>query len=165
MTAMVPGGSLLLNARGLPLLLLLAVTGAACSARSGPPHLQRSGEPMRFSTPAPGATSTPRAGRAPASETPEVSRPAPSSPVLLPEVRDGDREQVRRAVGDRLRRVARVINQLDPESLAADQKDMYVSLLDYVSRAHTALEQEDLVGAQILAEKASRLAGSLAPGR
>jgi hypothetical protein len=85
--------------------------------------------------------------------------------VLVPEVRDGDRDRVRQVVGDQLRRVARVIDQVDPATLAADQKDMYVSLLDYVSKAHAALEQEDLAGAQILAEKASRLAGSLAGSR
>jgi hypothetical protein len=68
-------------------------------------------------------------------------------------------------VGDQLRRAAQVIHQVNPATLAADQKDMYISLLDYVAKAHTALEQEDLAGAQILADKASRLAGSLAGGR
>jgi hypothetical protein len=120
---------------------------------------------MRFSTPAPGTTATPRAGKPSTSETPEPSRPAPGSPVLVPEVRDGDRERVRQVVGDQLRRAARVIDQVNPATLPADQKDMYVSLLNYVSKAHTALEQEDLAGAQILADKASRLAGSLAGGR
>jgi hypothetical protein len=148
-----------------PLVLLLAVTEAACSARSAPPRPQSPGEPMRFSTPAPGATAPPRASKPPTTETPELSRPAPDSPVLVPEVRDDDRERVRQVVGDQLRRAARVIDQVNPATLPADQKDMYVSLLNYVSKAHTALEQEDLAGAQILADKASRLAGSLAAGR
>ena len=140
------------------LLVLLTMTGAACSARSAPPRPQPSAQPMRFSAPA--ATTAPRAAKPAPSETLE-SPPSPSSPVLVPEVRDGDRERVKQVVGDQLRRVA----QVDPATLAADQKDMYVSLLDYVSKAHAALEQEDLAGAQILAEKASRLAGSLAGSR
>lgn len=149
----------------LPLLVFLSLTAAACSARSAPPRVQPSGEPMRFSAPTHATPTAPRGAKPPSAETPEVSRPAPSSPVLTPEVRDGDREKVRQVVGDQLRRVARVIDQVDPATLAADQKDMYVSMLDYVSKAHAALEQEDLAGAQILAEKASRLAGSLAGGR
>jgi hypothetical protein len=69
---------------------------------------------------------------------------------------------VRGEVSKRLGRVSRIIDGIDPAKLAKDQREMYASVRDFAGKARAALSTNDLAGAQVLSEKAAKLADELA---
>src|SRR5262245_22253595 len=143
-----------------PRIWLFAFLTVACS--SGPPHSPAARPPVdRQLQSTPRATPKPPAGP----ETP-VDRPAPprpSPPVLSPQVADGDR--VREEVTRRIGHAAHIVDGIDESNVQKDQQEIYASLLDFLSKARGALASDDLASAQVLSEKASRLADALAKTR
>jgi hypothetical protein len=70
-------------------------------------------------------------------------------------------EQAVRDVNARLARAGKVVAQLDASKLGQEQREMLSGLLDFISKAVDALQARDVPRAQILADKASRLADDL----
>ncbi len=70
-------------------------------------------------------------------------------------------EQVVRDVNARLARAGQVVAQIDSSKLGQQQLEMLSGLQDFISKAVGALQARDVPRAQILADKASRLADDL----
>jgi hypothetical protein len=77
-------------------------------------------------------------------------------------MRVANEEQVARAVNARLTRASQVIERIDEARLAKEQREMLSSLRDFMGKASEALQAKDLPRAQVLSEKAARLADDLA---
>jgi hypothetical protein len=71
-------------------------------------------------------------------------------------------EQAMREVTARLARAERVMEQIDPGRLVKEQREMYSGIRDFIAKAQDAIQAKDVPRAQILADKASRLAEDLA---
>jgi hypothetical protein len=142
-------------ARSIVLIGALALLAGACTAGPRAPSV-RAPVDQRFQAP---ARPTPKS--VPGTESPPTRPGQP--PVLSPEVVDSDR--VKQEVNRRLGHAARIVDGIDASKLAKDQQELYVSLLDFLSKARAALVSEDLAGAQVLSEKASKLADALASSR
>jgi hypothetical protein len=61
-----------------------------------------------------------------------------------------------------LTRANEVVAQVDPSKLGSEQQEMLSGLKDFVTKAAEALRARDVPRAQVLADKASRLAEDLA---
>jgi len=70
-------------------------------------------------------------------------------------------EQAVRDVNARLARAGQVVAQVDSSKLGQEQREMLSGLRDFISKAADALQARDVPRAQILADKASRLADDL----
>jgi hypothetical protein len=70
-------------------------------------------------------------------------------------------EQAVRDVNARLARAGQVVAQIDPTKLGQEQREMLSGLQDFISKAADALQARDVPRAQILADKATRLADDL----
>lgn len=70
-------------------------------------------------------------------------------------------DQAVRDVNARLARAGQVVAQTDASKLGQEQREMLSGLQDFISKAANALQARDVPRAQILAEKASRLADDL----
>jgi hypothetical protein len=80
--------------------------------------------------------------------------------VVSPRVEDEDR--VTREVRGRLIEARRRVAQVDPARLAGDQREIFASIHDFLAKAEEAITARDLPRAQILADKARKLAEDLA---
>lgn len=86
--------------------------------------------------------------------------PSVPLPVLSPQV--DDEERVASDITARLGHAGRVIDHIDPHRLSPDQREMFASIRDFVSKARDALSSRDYPRAEVLSEKASTLANELA---
>ena len=121
-------------------LCLMAAVSSAC-ASSRPPQTAK----VAPSSPAPSP----------------VSPPAPSLPPPLITPRVANDEQAVRDVNARLARANHLVAQIDATKLSSDQQEMLSGLRDFISKANEALQAHDVPRAQMLADKASRLADDL----
>jgi hypothetical protein len=80
--------------------------------------------------------------------------------VLAPQV--DDEAQVTSHVTARLGHAGRVVDRIDVTKLSPDQREMFASIRDFVSKARDALSSKDYPRAEVLSEKASTLADELA---
>lgn len=128
-------------------LLLLAALPLGC-ASTGPPPDAGSAQPT--------AALPPRPGPAPLPPTP----PLPPAPQVSPHLDNED--QAVRDVKARLARAGEVMGQIDSSKLGHEQQEMLSGLKDFISKAAEALRARDVPRAQVLADKASRLADDLA---
>lgn len=112
--------------------------------------------------PAPVPPAAPKAtpGPAVASPTPAPKASSQSPPHVAPRV--DNEERVAREISARLVRAGQVIEQIDPAKLAKEQREMFSGVQDFISKATEALQAKDVPRAQILADKASKLADDLA---
>ena len=111
------------------------------------------------------ASSQPRrtANVVPSSPAPSpVSPPAPSPPPPLITPQAANDEQAVRDVNARLARANQLVAHIDASKLSSDQHEMLSGLRDFISKANEALQAHDVPRAQMLADKASRLADDLA---
>ncbi len=92
----------------------------------------------------------------------QAARTAPSLPPA-PQVspRMDNEDQAVRDVNARLARAGQVVAQTDASKLGQEQREMLSGLQDFISKAANALQARDVPRAQILAEKATRLADDL----
>ena len=91
-----------------------------------------------------------------------IPPPAPSAPPLVtPRVETGEDKAIRE-VNARLARTNQVVVQIDTTKLNSDQQEMLSGIRDFISKANDALQAHDVPRAQVLADKASRLADDLA---
>ena len=91
-----------------------------------------------------------------------IPPPAPSAPPLVtPQVESGEDKAIRE-VNARLARANQVVAQIDTTKLNGDQQEMLSGIRDFISKANDALQAHDVPRAQVLADKASRLADDLA---
>ena len=67
-----------------------------------------------------------------------------------------------RGVRAQLIRANEVVAQVDPSKLGSEQQEMLSGLKDFVNKADEALRARNVPRAQVLADKASRLAEDLA---
>lgn len=86
--------------------------------------------------------------------------PLPPVPQVSPHIDNED--QAVRDVKARLARADEIMGQIDSSKLGNAQQEMLSGLKDFVSKATEALRARDLPRAQVLADKASRLADDLA---
>ena len=127
--------------RGALLFLLIAAIAVACT--SSPPPRTANVTP---SSPPPSS----------------IPPPAPSTPPLVtPRVESGEDKAVRE-VNARLARANQVVAQIDTTKLNGDQQEMLSGIRDFIAKANDALQAHDVPRAQVLADKASRLADDLA---
>ena len=122
-------------------LCLIAATSSAC-ASSRPPQ---------------------RANVVPSSAAPSpapVPAPSPAPPLITPRVANDERTV--RDVNARLARANELVAQIDTTKLNSDQQEMLSGIRDFISKANDALQAHDVPRAQVLADKASRLADDLA---
>jgi len=85
--------------------------------------------------------------------------PSPAPPLITPRVANDERTV--RDVNARLARANQLVAQIDPSKLSSDQQEMLSGLRDFISKANEALQAHDVPRAQMLADKASRLADDL----
>jgi len=105
----------------------------------------------------------PEAGSAPqtAAISPRPATPAlPPAPQVSPRIDNED--QAVRGVKTQLNRANEVVAQVDPAKLGSEQQEMLSGLKDFIAKAGEALRARDVPRAQVLADKASRLAEDLA---
>ena len=122
-------------------LCLMAAIASAC-ASSQPPRTAN----VVPSTPAPSPVPPPA--------------PAPPPPLITPRVAND--EQAVRKINARLARANELVAHIDATKLSSDQQEMLSGLRDFISKANEALQAHDVPRAQMLADKASRLADDLA---
>jgi len=79
--------------------------------------------------------------------------------LITPQVAND--EQAVRDVNARLARANQLVAQIDATKLNSDQQEMLSGLRDFISKANEALQAHDVPRAQMLADKASRLADDL----
>jgi hypothetical protein len=128
-------------------LLLLATLPLGCASTGPPPEAR--GVPQTAAVPA----SPVRAPLPPAT-------PLPPAPQISPHIDNED--QAVRDVKARLARADEVMGQIDSSKLGNEQQEMLSGLKDFISKATEALRARDVPRAQVLADKASRLADDLA---
>lgn len=110
---------------------------------------------------------TPEARRTPPATTPSPS-PAPAPPTTPPtpapqvSPRIDNEEKAVRDVNAQLSWAGKVVAQIEASKLGSDQQEMLSGLKDFISKAGDALQARDIPRAQVLADKASRLADDLA---
>lgn len=108
---------------------------------------------------APEARGAPRTAPASPASAPTLPAP-PSAPQVSPRI--GNEEQAVRDVNARLARAGEVVARIDASKLGTEQQEMLSGLKDFMTKAAEALQARDLPRAQVLADKASRLADDLA---
>ena len=107
--------------------------------------------------PVPEAASVPQT----AALSPRPAAPAlPPAPQVSPQIDNEDRAV--RGVRTQLTRANEVVAQVDPSKLGSEQQEMLSGLKDFITKAAEALRSRDVPRAQVLADKASRLADDLA---
>lgn len=107
--------------------------------------------------PVPGVASAPQT----AALSPRPAAPAlPPAPQVSPQIDNED--QAVREVRAQLTRANEVVAQVDPSKLGTDQQEMLSGLKDFITKADEALRARNVPRAQVLADKASRLAEDLA---
>ena len=107
--------------------------------------------------PVPGAASAPQT----AALSPRPAAPAlPPAPQVSPQIDNED--QAVRGVRAQLARANEVVAQVDPSKLGSEQQEMLSGLKDFITKATEALRARDVPRAQVLSDKASRLAEDLA---
>lgn len=77
--------------------------------------------------------------------------------------RVANEDAIVREVNARLAKVGEIVDRIEPSKLTRDQREIFSSIQDFLSKAREALRTRDMPLAQILAEKALRLADNLAP--
>jgi hypothetical protein len=106
---------------------------------------------------APEARSTPQSATTP--PPPPPPPPLPPAPQVSPRI--DNEEKAVRDVNARLARAGQVVAQVDASKLGNEQQEMLSGLKDFISKAADALQARDIPRAQVLADKASRLADDL----
>ncbi|HUG38398.1 MAG TPA: hypothetical protein VML54_15680 [Candidatus Limnocylindrales bacterium] len=91
---------------------------------------------------------------------PGPPRPPAAPPQVSPRVANEDRAT--RTVTTSLHRTNQLVERIEPARLVRAQREMLSSVQDFVAKAFEALHARDVPKAQILAEKASKLADELA---
>jgi len=131
-------------------------------AVQGQPALSPAARSAVLRSGAPAARPRPPGPAGTAAIEPRGPSPVPSLPlpVLSPQVED--EERVASDVTARLGYAGRVIDHIDPHRLSPDQREMFASIRDFVSKARDALSIRDYPRADVLSEKASTLANELA---
>ncbi len=164
---------------------LVLLAGVAVGCASGTPAAPAGGGAVEaVPSPPPGGTARPALPPAPELSPPEAAppstattqpfpftpaappkavtpapRPAPA-PLVSPRIENED--QAVREVNARLARAGQVIDQINPDRLAHDQREMFSSIQNFIAKAQQALLAKDMPRAEMLADKASHLAEDLA---
>ena len=153
-----------------------SVTGPPPSAPSGPPAPRTATGPAEPELPpAAPPPPPPRATPAPAPAPPpppkatvlDVPPPAPVEPPPAPPppvvaARVPHEDQIAQEVTLRLTKTQEIVDRIDANRLNADQREIFSSVQDFLAKARDAFKTKDMSRAQVLAEKASRLADDLA---
>lgn len=71
-------------------------------------------------------------------------------------------DQIAQEVNQRVTKAQEIIDKIDAGKLSRDQREILLSIQDFVEKARDAYQAKDMPRAQVLAEKASKLAEDLA---
>ncbi len=105
---------------------------------------------------------TPPAPAAKPSPAPPVRKaPAPPPPVLSPEVGRADEERLKREANGRIQKAEELIQQVDQQKLAKEQRETFSTVQSFLAKAKEALSAQDFLRAFNLADKAQVLAEEL----
>jgi hypothetical protein len=132
-----------------------------------PPPLVGPSEPAVSLTPK-GSSPAPKAPPAlhkPASSPPPEGGPAEPPPAPPPPVvalRVPNEDKVAEEVHTSLAKAEKLIGTIDGSRLSRDQREIFSSIRDFLAKAKEAYQAKDMSRAQVLAEKASKLAEDLA---
>jgi hypothetical protein len=109
----------------------------------------------------------PNASRAPKPPAPPlasapgpVEPPPPPPPVVAARVPNEDK--VVEEINTSLARIQKIIGKIDGSKLNRDQREIFTSIQDFLAKAQEAYQAKDMSRAQVLTEKASKLADNLA---
>jgi hypothetical protein len=100
----------------------------------------------------------------PAPEVPATAptKPAPAARPQVVAVRVPDADRIAQEVEQRVARAQEIIDKIDTAKLSRDQREILSSIQDFVLKARDAYQTKDMPRAQVLSEKASKLADDLA---
>ena len=73
-----------------------------------------------------------------------------------------DEERITQEVNTRMAYTGRIVGEMDATRLGSDEREIFSSIQDFLAKAREALATKDLPRAQILADKAAKLADDLA---
>lgn len=96
----------------------------------------------------------------PTPSSPEKEPPSPP-PVLSPQVGIEGGSRQRWDAEAKIQGAEKIVNQIDEETLAAEQQEIFSTILSFLSKARKALSLGDFLRAFNLAEKAQILAEGL----
>lgn len=88
-------------------------------------------------------------------------REPPSAPVLSPQVGQEEEERLRQEARARIERAEQVVRQIDQKKLAQEQRENFLTVQSFLSKANEALSMKDFPRAFNLADKARVLAEEL----
>ena len=93
---------------------------------------------------------------------PAVVEPAPAPPPPVVVARVPHEDQITQEVSVRVAKIQEIIDRIDAAKLTRDQREILSSIKDFIAKAKEASQAKDMPRAQVLAEKASKLADDLA---
>jgi hypothetical protein len=133
-----------------------------------PPEVVRPVSPAEPVLPAPprrvpaAPEHSPVAKPAPPVLAPGPVEPVPPPPPPVVAARVPHEDQVAQEVNTRLAKTQEIISKIDGTKLSRDQRVIFSSIQDFLTKAKDAYQAKDMSRAQVLAEKASKLADDLA---
>ncbi len=97
----------------------------------------------------------------PPTPPPDVPAPKPAAPQIAPDISPKVLEATKKSTGDNLIKAERNVHAVDGKPLNAAQKDLADKINGFIAQAHDAIQKEDWVRAQNLANKALVLSDEL----
>ena len=107
------------------------------------------------------AVVTPTPPLAPPMPRPVRREPPSPPPVVEPQVGLGDEDQLKQEVRGKIETAERVVKQIEQKKLPEGQRDTFLTIQSFLSKARDALSIKDFLRAFNLADKAQILAEEL----
>ena len=98
---------------------------------------------------------------APPTPSPQEKEPPAPPPILAPEVGREEENRQKHDAEAKIEGAEKIVNQIDEETLAEEQQEIFLTILSFLSKARDALSIGDFLRAFNLAEKAQILAEAL----
>lgn len=98
---------------------------------------------------------------APPRPPPQEREPPAPPPILVPEVGREEENRQKHDTEAKIEGAEKIVHQIDEETLAEEQQEIFLTVLSFLSKAREALSIGDFLKAFNLAEKAQILAEAL----
>jgi hypothetical protein len=109
----------------------------------------------------PSASLAPRPPATPLASAPGPVEPPPAPPPVVA-ARVPNEDRVVEQINTSLAKIQKIIGKIDGSKLNRDQREIFTSIQDFLAKAQKAYQAKDMSRAQVLTEKASKLADNLA---
>jgi len=132
----------------------------AATAKEPPPSTPKPASPS--SQPAPSAPPPPPAAAVPPPRTAAIPRePSTPAPVLAPQASAEEEQRMKLQAERRIEGTEKLVQRIDPTRLAREERENYLTIQSFLSKAREALSTRDVQRAFTLADKAFLLASEL----